>query len=73
MPRFAILIVGFLLAGCQTLTPAQQAAVFCVIAADGATIAISATKGGAQATAAQIQSASVVACDAATKIGQIVP
>ena len=64
----------FGLSGCaqlQSLTPAQQAALFCVIAADGTAIAIASTKGGAQATAATVQGASVVACSAATSIGQV--
>jgi len=63
------------LAGCQTpvpLTAAQQAAIFCVISADGTALAIASTKGGAAATAKAIQDASVVACDAATKVGAIV-
>ena len=60
------------IAGCQTITPAQQAAIFCVVAADGSAIAVAATKGGAQATAQRAQGASVVACSAATQVGQII-
>ena len=60
------------LAGCNTLTPAQNAAIFCVLSADGTAIATAATSGGAQAAAAKLGAASVVACHAATNIGQIV-
>ena len=69
-----ILVAALGLSGCaqlQSLTPAQQAALFCVIAADGTAIAIASTKGGAQATATTIKGASVVACSAATSIGQV--
>lgn len=63
------------LTGCQTfnsLTSAQKAQVFCVLAADGTAIAVSSTKGGAAATAASVQASSVTACSAATQVGQIV-
>ena len=68
--------VGLMLAGCQTtlggLTPPQQAALFCAVAADGTAIAVSMTKGGAQASAQKAQAVAIVACPAATVIGQIV-
>lgn len=67
--------VGLMLAGCQSLTsltPSQQAAIFCVVTADGTAIAVASTKGGAQASALSAQNASVTACDLGTKVGQIV-
>ena len=74
--RKLLLISTFaFLPGCaqwNALTPAQQAQVFCAVAANGAAIAVSVTKGGAATTAAQVQGASVVACNAATQVGQIV-
>ena len=66
-------IMAAALAGCQNLgglTPAQQAQVFCVLSAEGTTIGVALTKGGAQATARQAADAQVVVCDAATRIGQ---
>ena len=76
MTRIALpLVAALALAGCNTLTP-QQAAVytqaFCVVSADGAALAVSLTKGGAQATAQKIGAAQPVACDAATMLGQVV-
>lgn len=56
----------------NNLTPTQQAAVFCAVAANGTAIGVALTSGGAQATAAKVQGASVVACNGATQIGQLV-
>lgn len=75
MHKLIPLAVALALPGCSTwnsLTPAQQAQVFCAVAANGAAVGVSVTKGGAATTAAQIAGASVVACNAATQVGQIV-
>ena len=59
---------GFILAGCQSLTPAQTAALACALASDGATVtaiyssAAVAQKAGASAT---------VACAASQQVGAI--
>lgn len=71
------LIIPAMVGGCNSnlfssLTPAQKAQLFCVLAADGTAIAVSSTKGGANATATTVQGASVTACNAATQVGQIV-
>ena len=47
MRKLLLLGLGLGLAACQSLTPAQQAALFCVVSADGVVIAQAATKGGA--------------------------
>jgi uncharacterized protein YceK len=70
-----VAVAATVLVGCQSvgsLTPAQQAALFCAVAADGTAIAVSLTKGGAQASAQKAQGASVIACSTATTVGQIV-
>lgn len=72
-----VAVAAAALSGCQSfglgsLTPAQQAALFCTVAADGTAIAVSLTKGGAQASAQKAQGASVIACSTATTVGQIV-
>ncbi len=77
MHRIIIASPALALAGCNaaTLTPQQQAAytrAFCVLSADGAVLAVSLTKGGAQATAQHLAAAQPVACDAATLLGQVV-
>jgi len=75
MHRFVVLATaGLALAGCQTLTPDQAALyakAFCVVSADGAVLAVSITKGGAQDTARKIADAQPVVCDAATKLGTV--
>ncbi len=79
MIRIAILaifaILAASLAGCNTLTPQQAATyaqAFCVLSADGAVLAVSLTKGGAQATAAKLAAAQPVACASATTLGQVI-
>lgn len=64
------------LAGCNTtslaqLTPAQEAALFCVISQDGVALATAlSTSAKAQASAAKYQAAQVVLCSASTQVGQ---
>ncbi len=76
MIRTAILAaLALSLAGCNTLTQSQSAAyaqAFCVLSADGAVLAVSLTKGGAQATATKISAAQPVVCDAATRLGAVI-
>jgi uncharacterized protein YceK len=72
-----VAVAAAALSGCQSfglgsLTPSQQAALYCAVTADGTAIAVSLTKGGAQATALKAQAVAVVTCPAATTIGQIV-
>lgn len=72
MSRLALLaLAGLGLAGCQSLTPAQDAALFCVVSADGVVIGQAVTKGGAQATAQKLGAAQPIACDTAVRIGQV--
>lgn len=67
------MLVAVGLSGCQSITPAQEAA-FCALANDGTVLAVATTKGGAQTTAQKIAAVQqIVPCDAlATAVGTVI-
>lgn len=71
MRKLLLLGLGLGLAGCQSLTPAQQAALFCVVSADGVVIATATAQNDAKTLTklSRVGPAQAVACDAATKVG----
>ena len=67
-----ILALAAGLAGCQSLTPAQQVQLACIGAATGAAVAKDITKGGAHATSKAASSAVADACAGAGEAAQAV-